>query len=196
MQGKDDDSGGVRYLRTGASPFSLPARTPSGTLIQGGSTPVPPSTPATVRGLVPGQVLSGRYQVDRWLGAGGSATVYAAMDLKTGAHVALKLLPAAPHDASMVARFRQELEHARVLEHPNVLRVLDVGTDEDRHFLISELFQGMDLRRLLQMRRRHADRVPALAHPRGVRAGARARARRAAPGREAGQPLHHPHREC
>nr|WP_240487187.1 serine/threonine-protein kinase [Hyalangium minutum] len=143
----------MSYLRAPASPFSLPARTPSGTLIQGGSTPVPPSTSATVRGLVPGQVMAGRYRVERWLGSGGSATVYAATDTQVGSLVALKLLTAAPHDAAMVTRFRQELEHTRVLEHPNVLRLLDVGTDEDRHFLISELLQGMDLRRQLQTQR-------------------------------------------
>lgn len=152
MQGKDDDAGAVSYLGGATSPISIPARTPSGTLIQGAVTPVPPTPPA-VRGLVPGQVLAERYRVERWLGMGGSAMVYAATDLKVGMPVALKLLTASSHDTALVARFRQELEHTRVLDHPNVLRLLDVGTDEDRHFLISELLQGMDLRHLLKTRR-------------------------------------------
>jgi serine/threonine-protein kinase len=152
VNGKDDDSGAVSYLGGATSPSSLPARTPSGTLIQGAVTPVP-SSPPVVRGLVPGQVLAERYRVDRWLGAGGSAMVYSATDTKDGLPVAIKLLTASSQDSALVTRFRQELEHTRVLEHPNVLRLLDVGTDEDRHFLISELLQGMDLRRLLQTRR-------------------------------------------
>lgn len=177
MQGKDDDSGGVTYLHGGSSPLQPPARTPSGTLIQGAVTPVPPSAPV-VRGLVPGQVLAGRYRAERWLGAGGSATVYAATDLQTGAQVALKLLTAPGSDTALVSRFRQELEHARVLEHPNIARILDVGTDGDRHFLIAELLQGMDLRHVLQTRRptlaeslrwlTHATCALEHAHERGV----------------------------
>ncbi|MDY7229064.1 serine/threonine-protein kinase [Hyalangium sp. s54d21] len=135
-----------------ASPLPSPARTPSGTLIQGAVTPVPSGAPV-VRGLVPGQLVASRYRVERWLGAGGSATVYAAMDLQKGTEVALKLLTAPGPDAALVARFRQELEHARVLDHPNILHVLDVGMDGERHFLIVELLRGMDLRRVLQSRR-------------------------------------------
>ncbi|WP_224368830.1 serine/threonine-protein kinase [Hyalangium versicolor] len=152
MNPKDDDSA-VSYLGGAESPPPLvPARTPSGTLIQGAVTPVPPA-PVTVRGLVPGQVVAGRYRAERWLGAGGSAAVYAATDLQSGMHVALKLLTASSQNPALVARFRQELEHAQVLDHPNVLRLLNVGTDGERHFLISELLQGMDLRSHLQSRR-------------------------------------------
>ncbi|WP_224250004.1 serine/threonine-protein kinase [Hyalangium gracile] len=148
-----DEASALSYLGGGGvSPRLSLARTPSGTLIQGAVTPSP-SEPASVRGLVPGQVAAGRYRVERWLGAGGSAAVYAATDLQTHAPVALKLLTASSHDGTLVARFRQELEHARVLDHPNVLRLLDVGTDGDRHFLISELLQGMDLRHRLQAHR-------------------------------------------
>ncbi|MBN1209168.1 MAG: serine/threonine protein kinase [Myxococcaceae bacterium] len=153
MRGKDEDATGVSYLGTGeASPLRPQARTPSGTLIQGMVEPEPSGAP-TVRGLVPGQVLSGRYRVERWLGAGGSATVYAVTDLKTGTQVALKLLTAPGHDAALVARFRQELEHARVLDHPNILHMSELGMDGERHFLIVELLHGMDLRHLLQSRR-------------------------------------------
>ena len=52
-------------------------------------------------------------------------------------------------DASQIARFRQEVEHARGLDHPNILRVHDVGVDGDRHFLTTELLVGMDLKRRL-----------------------------------------------
>jgi serine/threonine protein kinase len=153
MPGQDDKGPGVSYLGSGeASPLPVVARTPSGTLIQGSVTPAPPHA-AAVRGLVPGQLITQRYRVERWLGAGGTAAVYAATDLTTGEEVALKLLTVAGHDAGVVARFRLELDHARVLEHPNILHVLDVGMDCERHFLIVELLRGTDLRHLLMARR-------------------------------------------
>ncbi|MFY1831476.1 serine/threonine-protein kinase [Myxococcus fulvus] len=125
---------------------------PHGTLLQGIPTPAPLPA-ALVRGLVPGQVVAQRYRVERWLGAGGSSTVYEAHDLLERHRVALKVL-ATPHaDASTVARFRQEVEHARALEHVNILRVFDVGMDGERHFLTVELLDGMDLRQRMMERR-------------------------------------------
>lgn len=137
---------------------------PHGTLLQGIPTPVPHAPPA-VRGLVPGQVVAERYQVERWLGAGGSSAVYEALDLRQNLRVALKVL-AVPHaDATLVARFRQEVEHARALEHVNILRVYDVGLDGDRHFLTVELLDGMDLRqRMLNARPSLAEALRWLTH--------------------------------
>jgi serine/threonine-protein kinase len=153
VNAKDDKLTAVSYLGGDETSPQLPVlRTPSGTLIQGAVLPATPEAIA-VRGLVPEQVVAGRYRVERWLGAGGSAAVYAAQDLQRSMPVALKLLTASSQDPKLVARFRQELEHARVLEHPNVLRLLDVGSDGERHFLISELLRGADLRSLLQTRR-------------------------------------------
>jgi serine/threonine-protein kinase len=143
----DDRSGAVAYLGEEGGP-TVPTTTPSGTLLQGIPTPAP--QPATsVRGLLPGQVVAERYRVERWLGAGGSASVHEAVDLHTGARVALKVLMVADADASLISRFRQEVEHARGLEHVNIVRVLEVGTDGERHFLTTELLDGMDLQRLL-----------------------------------------------
>ncbi|WP_256560819.1 serine/threonine-protein kinase [Pyxidicoccus xibeiensis] len=123
---------------------------PHGTLLQGIATPLPA---AVVRGLVPGQVVASRYRVEKWLGAGGSSTVYEVTDLRRDVRVALKLL-AVPHaDAALVARFRQEVEHVRGLEHVNILRVFEAGADGERHFLTMELLEGMDLRQRLAARR-------------------------------------------
>lgn len=145
-----DDSNGVTYLGNGEAETQASPMPPLDrrTLIQGVVTPHP-VPPPVVRGLVPGQVVAERYRVERWLGAGGSASVHAATDLQTGLHVALKVLSVPNADASLVSRFRQEIEHARALEHVNIMHVLDVGTDGDRHFLVVELLEGMDLRRRL-----------------------------------------------
>ncbi|SEM34058.1 serine/threonine protein kinase [Stigmatella aurantiaca] len=153
MRQGDDDSGGLSYLGDlDAQTQPASVRAPTGTLIQGQVTPHPP-VPPSVRGPMPGQVLAGRYRVERWLGAGGTSTVHAATDLQSGQPVALKLLMASVDDTERVARFRKELEHVRVLEHPNIARVLDVGLDGPRHFLVMELLEGMDLKRLVAQRR-------------------------------------------
>ncbi|MDR7182991.1 serine/threonine-protein kinase [Microbacterium trichothecenolyticum] len=76
-------------------------------------------------------LVSGRFRVAELLGAGGSASVYAAVDVHTGAHVALKILH--PHLAQRpVAReaFFAEGRRAQPLRHPNIVGVLGVGVDD------------------------------------------------------------------
>ncbi|CAM3873333.1 serine/threonine-protein kinase [Corallococcus soli] len=163
---KDEDSGGITYLsaekldaqgypRPVSTPVSdgmeatlhqvTPPMSPKGTLIQGAVTPPAPAA----LGLVPGQLVAERYRVEKWLGVGGTSTVYQALDLKQGQRVALKVL-AVPHaDEAMVTRFRQEVQHARALEHVNILHVFDVGWDGARHYLTVELLEGRDLRQVL-----------------------------------------------
>ncbi|RKH41918.1 serine/threonine-protein kinase [Corallococcus sicarius] len=134
---EEDVAGGVTYL--------TPPSAPKGTWIQGAVTP--PQLPH--RGLVPGSVVAERYRVERWLGVGGTSTVYQALDLKKQQRVALKVL-AVPHaDEALVTRFRQEVEHAQALEHVNILHVFDVGWDGERHYLTVELLEGRDLRQVL-----------------------------------------------
>lgn len=131
---------------------------PHGTLLQGVVTPLPPSP--NVRGLMPGNLVAGRYRVERWLGAGGSSTVYEATDLQQDLRVALKVLAVPYAHEALVARFHQEVEHVRRLEHVNILRVFDAGVDGERHYLTMELLDGSDLRNLLFGRR--ATRTEAL----------------------------------
>ncbi|QRK13420.1 serine/threonine protein kinase [Archangium violaceum] len=91
--------------------------------------------------------------------------VHEVKDLTTGEHLALKVLAVPSADASQIARFRQEVEHARGLDHPNIVRVYDVGVDGDRHFLTTELLVGMDLKhRLLGVRPTLAEALRWLTH--------------------------------
>jgi adenylate cyclase len=53
-------------------------------------------------------------------------------------------------DAALVARFQQEARAAGALNHPNILSVLDVGVQEQVHFLVSELLEGQTLRARLR----------------------------------------------
>jgi eukaryotic-like serine/threonine-protein kinase len=99
----------------------------------------------------------GKYTLDELLGTGGYGEVYVGKPA-TGRHVAIKVLDAVhARDEDAVERFKREAETARRLEHPNIVRVLDVGSSRGRHYLVMELVGGGSLHRLL----RRADPDPA-----------------------------------
>ena len=95
-------------------------------------------------------VRLGRYEVRAKLGEGGMGVVYVARDPKLGRDVAIKVLPAAfSADAQRLARFEQEASAAGALNHPNVLSVHDVGTQDGSPYVVSELLEGETLRERL-----------------------------------------------
>ncbi len=74
-----------------------------------------------------GDVLQGRYRVDRLLGKGGMGEVYAAADLLSGQEVALKsLLPELVDSVKATLRLEREAEFSRIIAHPNVLKIFAV----------------------------------------------------------------------
>ncbi len=105
-------------------------------------------------GVKEGDVLAGKYRVERLLGAGGMGVVVSAMHLQLHQRVALKLmLPGAASSAEAVQRFVREARAAAQLRSDHVARVLDVGTlAEGPPFMVMELLLGSDLEELL---RRH-----------------------------------------
>ena len=97
--------------------------------------------------------VSGRYRIERRLGAGGMSTVYLATDSVLERPVAVKLL--AEHlaeDEDFVARFRREALAAASLQHPNVVQVFDSGEDpaSRRHFIVMEYVDGPSCADLLR----------------------------------------------
>ncbi len=100
----------------------------------------------------PGEVLAGRYRIDRFLGAGASGEVYAASDNQLATSVALKaLLLGRRHDTHTFERFKREILLARRVSHPNVCRIFDLGSHAPPgsaapvHFLTMELLEGETL---------------------------------------------------
>ena len=80
-------------------------------------------------GIEEGDVLAGKYRVERVLGVGGMGVVVAAHHLQLDERVALKfLLPEALGDAEAVARFAREARAAVKIKSEHVARVIDVGT--------------------------------------------------------------------
>ncbi len=100
--------------------------------------------------FLPGTLLGGRYRILALLGRGGMGEVYRAMDLTLGQSVALKFLPeTACHDQRLLERFHGEVRVARLVSHPNVCRVFDIGQIEGMPFISMEYVDGEDLASLL-----------------------------------------------
>jgi predicted Ser/Thr protein kinase len=130
--------------------------------------------------FVPGTLLGGRYRILTLLGRGGMGEVYRAMDLTLGQSVALKFLPEeAASNQRLLERFHGEVRVARMVSHPNVCRVYDIGQIEGMPFISMEYVDGEDLASLLtRIGRLPADKAVeaarrlcsglAAAHDRGV----------------------------
>lgn len=89
----------------------------------------------------------GPYEILAPLGAGGMGEVYRARDPRIGRDVAIKLLPPAySSDPDRLRRFEVEARAAGVLNHPNILAIHDLGTDNGSPYLVSELLEGETLR--------------------------------------------------
>jgi len=98
-----------------------------------------------------GETIAGRYRIVGLLGRGGMGEVYRADDLMLGQSVALKFLPAQlGRDAEWLDHFRGEVRAARIVSHPNVCRVHDIGEIDGHPFLSMEHIDGEDLASLLR----------------------------------------------
>ncbi|MHB8618899.1 MAG: protein kinase domain-containing protein, partial [Chloroflexota bacterium] len=97
------------------------------------------------------QLVGGRYEIKRKLGAGGMATVYLAHDPLIGRDVAIKL-PRADEDADAetLGRFRDELRAVGRLNHPNIVTVYDGGEEHGEPFLVMEPVDGESLAQRLR----------------------------------------------
>ncbi len=93
-----------------------------------------------------GSVLRGKWTLDKSLGSGGMAHVYAASH-KIGRRAAVKLLhPEIAVDEQVRARFEQEALAVNSIGHPGVVEIIDIdSTDDGTHFLVMELLEGETL---------------------------------------------------
>ena len=106
--------------------------------------------------LARGELVAGRYRIERVLGRGATGIVYAAEHQWTRRRVALKVLRAAfAQNERVVARFLREARVCAELSHRSLVAVLDMGQDEHDGllFLAQELVEGETLRALLEARR-------------------------------------------
>lgn len=98
----------------------------------------------------PDQRWLGRYKIRATLGEGASATVYLADDDVLEREVALKVIhPHLMQKPAVVERFYREARAAVRLDHPNIVRVYDVGEIDDRHVIVMRYLQGRPLSRIM-----------------------------------------------
>ncbi|MFO0553498.1 MAG: serine/threonine-protein kinase [Polyangiaceae bacterium] len=104
------------------------------------------------------RLIAGRYELLGQLGAGGTSTVYDAIDRSParpspgadGQRVAVKLLDESMlQRPNVVARFEREASAARALDSEHIAKVLDHGRDEHQPYLVLEYLEGRDLSRVL-----------------------------------------------
>ncbi|MGA1076401.1 MAG: protein kinase domain-containing protein, partial [Ilumatobacteraceae bacterium] len=110
--------------------------------------PPPQSAPS-------GQLLAGRYRLERRIGQGGMAEVWVATDLDLDRQVAVKWLKNnLAFDPIVAERFRREAIAVARLSHPNIVAVHDVCLHEGRQAVIMQLVDGKSLRQLLDTQAR------------------------------------------
>lgn len=106
--------------------------------------------------IVVGTVLAERYQIERQLGEGGSGTVYRAWDRMLGEAIAVKVLhPQRAREKSWIKRLAREVKVARLIRHPNVCRMFELGhaRGDDHWFVTMELAAAGSLRDRLRANR-------------------------------------------
>ncbi|APR81378.1 Adenylate cyclase [Minicystis rosea] len=97
--------------------------------------------------LTPGDLIAGKFRLDRIVGRGGMGSVWAARNEQLGMLVALKFIEAEQGTdlADARARFEREARAAAQIRSPHVAQILDHGLDGDRPYIAMELLEGEDL---------------------------------------------------
>jgi len=97
-----------------------------------------------------GTLIQGRYELQEEVGVGGLGAVWSARHRGLDESVALKFLkPELANHAEAVSRFNAEARACFVLRSEHVVRVLDVDSYDGVPFIVMELLEGTDLRRVL-----------------------------------------------
>ncbi|MCI0635913.1 MAG: serine/threonine protein kinase, partial [Actinobacteria bacterium] len=97
-----------------------------------------------------GQLIGGRYRLNRRIGKGGMGVVYEAEHVGLDKRVAVKfLLDRFSDDPEVIERFHREARLASRIGQDNIIDVHDVGTDDGRPYIVMELLDGADLGKVL-----------------------------------------------
>lgn len=98
-----------------------------------------------------GMFLVDRYEILDKVGSGGMSDVYKAKDHILGRLVAIKELKSEfSEDVNFVTKFRTEAQSAAGLEHPNIVNIYDVGSENGCHFIVMEYVEGITLKTYIE----------------------------------------------
>lgn len=101
--------------------------------------------------LTKGSYLADRYEILDKIGTGGMSDVYKAMDHILGREVAVKVLKQEfAEDVTFVTKFRSEAKSAAGLEHPNIVNIYDVGSENGMYYIVMEYVEGITLKTYIE----------------------------------------------
>ena len=97
-----------------------------------------------------GKILGNRYELLQCVGEGGMSFVYKAKCRKLNRFVAVKILKDEfKNNEEIVRRFKKEATAIANLSNPNVVNVLDVGTQDDINYIVMEYIEGKTLKDII-----------------------------------------------
>lgn len=98
-----------------------------------------------------GIFIADRYEIVGKVGTGGMADVYKAKDHTLGRFVGIKVLKQEfSEDVNFVTKFRTEAQSAAGLEHPNIVNIYDVGSENSFHYIVMEYVEGITLKTYIE----------------------------------------------
>src|SRR3954466_3389497 len=92
--------------------------------------------------LQPGDVIAGKFRLERVIGRGGMGAVWAARHAQLDLPAAVKFLGAEADEKDARVRFEREARAAGQLRSPHVVQIIDHGIDGDRPYIAMELLDG------------------------------------------------------
>ncbi len=101
--------------------------------------------------MLEGMYIADRYEIVGKVGTGGMSDVYKAKDHILGRFVAVKVLkPEFSEDVNFVTKFRTEAQSAAGLEHPNIVNIYDVGSENGMYYIVMEYVEGITLKTYIE----------------------------------------------
>lgn len=105
--------------------------------------------------MMKGMVFADRYQLEDFIGQGGMSLVYRAVDIRTGHNVAVKILKSEYNsDKEFLERFQREARAASLMNHHNLVNLLDVGVEGEFRYLVLEYVNGNTLKDIIRQKGR------------------------------------------
>lgn len=97
-----------------------------------------------------GSIIGNRYEIISEIGRGGMAKVYKAKDIRLKRNVAIKILNEEySNDKKFVRKFIDEARAAAGISHQNIVNVFDVGEEDNLHYIVMELVEGITLKKYI-----------------------------------------------
>lgn len=92
-----------------------------------------------------------KYKITEFLGSGGSAKVWKGYDERSKREVAIKVLPE-DFEPALLARFKHETRTISQLDHPNIIKIHDIGTEGKTNYYVMDYVKGRTLKEMIHER--------------------------------------------